>query len=131
MIPIRNYITAGKSTFTVVSGKTGNRFTFRVNAPRERKADFPLFVKVRTGGDQNWLYVGTVFGNDCFRTTRKSAVSEDAPEVKAFTWLWRNADDLAGKVEFLPSGNCCRCGRQLTTPESIAAGIGPECAGKC
>lgn len=28
------------------------------------------------------------------------------------------------------SGSCCSCGRDLTDPESIAAGIGPICAGK-
>lgn len=28
------------------------------------------------------------------------------------------------------SGRCCSCGRELTDPESIDAGIGPICAGK-
>lgn len=28
------------------------------------------------------------------------------------------------------SGNCMVCGRELTNPESIEAGIGPVCAGK-
>lgn len=36
----------------------------------------------------------------------------------------------AGKAYGLKSGNCYRCFRQLTTPASLAAGIGPECAGK-
>ena len=31
-------------------------------------------------------------------------------------------------VEFLLEARCRRCGRTLTTPESIQAGIGPECA---
>jgi hypothetical protein len=28
-------------------------------------------------------------------------------------------------------GKCCRCGRTLTTPESIERGIGPECVKHC
>jgi hypothetical protein len=37
--------------------------------------------------------------------------------------------ELAGKAYAVESGNCRRCGRRLTTPESIAAGIGPVCDG--
>jgi hypothetical protein len=33
-------------------------------------------------------------------------------------------------VEFWHEGKCCRCGRKLTVPASIASGIGPECATK-
>lgn len=35
-----------------------------------------------------------------------------------------------GKAYALESGRCYICNRTLTTPESIAAGIGPTCAGK-
>lgn len=38
---------------------------------------------------------------------------------------------LATAVKFgRASGRCCSCGRDLTDPESIAAGIGPICASK-
>lgn len=33
-------------------------------------------------------------------------------------------------LEYLFEGRCRRCGRALTTPESIKSGIGPICAGK-
>lgn len=36
----------------------------------------------------------------------------------------------AGSAYALESGRCCRCNRTLTVPESIEAGIGPECASK-
>lgn len=41
------------------------------------------------------------------------------------------ADPAAAAVEYgHRTGSCCICGRTLTDPESIAAGIGPICAGK-
>jgi Family of unknown function (DUF6011) len=41
------------------------------------------------------------------------------------------ADPLgAAKKHGQASGRCCSCGRDLTDPESIAAGIGPICATK-
>ena len=36
----------------------------------------------------------------------------------------------AGVAYAKESGNCFRCNRKLTNPESIASGIGPECAKK-
>ncbi len=32
--------------------------------------------------------------------------------------------------KLMTSVRCCRCNRKLTNPESVQAGIGPECAGK-
>jgi hypothetical protein len=37
---------------------------------------------------------------------------------------------LPGSVDVLHSGRCGRCGRTLTTPDSIERGLGPECAHK-
>lgn len=41
-------------------------------------------------------------------------------------------DDARGQLEALLTelGRCRLCGRLLQNPQSIAAGIGPECAGK-
>ena len=38
--------------------------------------------------------------------------------------------EAAGKRYAQGSGNCWVCNRMLTTPESIAAGIGPTCASR-
>jgi len=34
---------------------------------------------------------------------------------------------MPDNVEFYHSGNCAKCGRKLTTPESIKNGLGPIC----
>lgn len=53
------------------------------------------------------------------------------PVEARLTWamdLVKN-DAKAGTDEYVKhSGNCWKCGRLLTTPESIDAGIGPVCA---
>lgn len=41
-----------------------------------------------------------------------------------------NHADEAGKMYAKESGNCYICNRMLTTPESLAVGIGPTCARK-
>lgn len=127
-LSLRQYTTAGNATFTVLSKRTGHRYTFRVRkarSPREGQKDVPLFVGVRTGN--SYVHLGTFFGNT-FRHSRY--VGQHDERSRAFCWVWNHLDNLPqDKVEFIPSGLCCRCGRTLTTPESVARGIGPECAG--
>ena len=138
-----DYIFAGKATFTVVSHKTGVSFTFHVSECDKDKirgdSEFIHFVSVLSGPNNNTDYrsVAVVFNKRWVRPTR--FCSYQTPSVKAIAWLmkkiyddsWRNrAGEQIPGCDFLPSTKCCRCGRTLTTPESIALGIGPECATK-
>lgn len=128
MISIRDYVFAGKATFTVVNRNTQGRMTYRVEQPTP---ETPHFVKVLTGQDNesSYSFLGSVFGKKEFRHSRKAKVSAEAPSARGAEWFFRHLDSLAQfpHVEVLPSCNCCRCGRLLTTPESLAEGYGPEC----
>ncbi len=143
---VGRFALAGNATFTVVSKATGNRFTFRVRAPKvdrdgapvSKEAASVLFVSVLNGPDNtgSYAYIGTVFRRDnTFKYSSKSRISADAKSVKGFAWLFEHVfkgeGKGANKVEIYHSGNCGRCGRLLTTPESVTLGLGPECAAKC
>lgn len=57
------------------------------------------------------------------------------PRKTARAAAWHRAHGNAGTAESLEAelagaGRCKRCGRPLTDPESIAAGIGPDCRSK-
>lgn len=130
------FITAGRAVFTVVSKKTGARFTYRVRegAPLGSRAP-KLFASVLSGPDNtaDYTYLGMIEtlsdGTPAqLVPTRASAVATNAPSFRALEWLLRNLD--SDQVEFHHCGRCARCGRALTVPSSIASGFGPECAGK-
>lgn len=127
------FVLAGRTIFTLVSSKTGQRFTFRVRAPRQdSRVDYDAdvrFVDVLVGPDNSsdYRYLGAIRGG-VFVVGRKSAVGADAPSAKAFAWFWSHVDDP--RVEVWHAGRCGRCGRQLTVPESVALGLGPECSGR-
>lgn len=128
------FILAGKATFTVVSERTGTRFTFKVQAKQGDDGTGPLFVKVLTGSDNegDYTYLGCLWRNgSAVRYThgRRSSIGENAPSARAFAWLARQvfgAGQLAG-ASFMHAGKCGRCGRKLTDPTSIASGLGPHC----
>lgn len=120
------FAAGGKAIFTVVTPKSGARFTYRVRA-----ADGLAFVDVLTGSDnlKDYTFIGTARGKG-FKHSPKSPIGQDAASVKVFAAL----DAALGNGEVFGqvyhAGRCCVCGRMLTTPESVQAGIGPDCAAR-
>lgn len=123
-----SYILGGKAIFTVHNPISGNRFTYKVTATKDRSVHF---VKVLTGrdNDNSYEYIGFIKNNQYIHGFRKSRINNSAKSVLGITWLLGHIDSL-GPVEVLASGKCCRCGRTLTVPSSVSAFIGPECAKK-
>ncbi len=143
---VKRFILAGNARFTLVSPKTGARFTFRIRGKEDRsdKTKTIFFVSLLTGSnnDTDYTFFATIFPDAAsfgrLSHARKGNISEDAPGARAFAWFWRQLNAAAhaggshGQIgcEVHHEGRCGRCGRALTVPESIACGLGPECAGK-
>jgi hypothetical protein len=128
-----SFLFAGSAKFTLVSKKTGARKTFEV---RQKGIERFWFVSLLNGPDNtaDFRYLACVWMDDA--ADLKAKMNKDAwgkEAFDAFNWLLEklNANDAAGfyaQAEFWHSGTCGRCGRELTTPESIARGLGPTCA---
>ncbi len=123
------FIQAGDALFTL-QGAT-SRFTYRVS---EKDGDPDLtFVSVLSGPDnaRDYSCIGTLRGpSKALAHTKR--VTPTTPSFKAFQWVYeRLLRSLPiAPVRFYHHGVCGRCGRTLTTPESITRGFGPECIGK-
>lgn len=130
------FILAGNARVTLVSRRTGARFTFRVRVSR----DNPLihFVAVMNGpnNEEDFAYLGTIFsqpqGTRTYRHGMKSRIASTAPSAVAFAWAFGKLarGTSPEELEVHHEGRCGRCGRVLTTPESISTGIGPVCGGR-
>lgn len=123
------FILSGNAYFTLRSLETDVRYTFRVKRSKERNI---YWVSTLYGPDNtsNYSYVGMIGGDGTFLLTGKSRFNEESPQCKAFkwTWGWLNEGVIKDTLEVWHEGRCGVCGRKLTDPKSIAAGIGPECA---
>lgn len=131
MIPhdrIKDFIFAGKSIFTIKNPKTGNRFTFKIG---KSKSNDLFFVSVLTSPD-HYEFLGTIFPQNIFRGSNRSLIKEGSPSLNVFKWFISKMDmsSLPKFIEVWHEGCCARCGRRLTTPESIESGFGPECIKK-
>lgn len=134
---IQQFIFGGKSITTIQSRKSGEHFTYKItqliDAKTNERKDI-WFVKVLTGPDNssNYTFIGTIFADKSkFVHSQKSRIGADALSVQIMTWFIRNLMSNSDKFEqciVYHEGRCARCGRKLTTPESISTGFGPECA---
>lgn len=131
------FLFGGNAVLTVVSQKTGTRYTFKVaelDEAKRKPGQGPLhFVSLLNGPDNlaDYVFLGTIFDKTTYRHSRKSRVTEAAGSAIAFKWFFENVlrDQLRG-IDVYHEGRCGRCGRALTVPESVVSGFGPECRDK-
>lgn len=133
------FMFAGNAYFTLVSQKTGTRYTYRISraydeVDGEKQYKNLWFVSLLTGPDNwaNYSYIGLCGDGKSFRLTGKSKLPLESPPVAGFQYTLRHLLESGSTpgVEIWHAGKCGRCGRMLTVPESIACGFGPECIGK-
>lgn len=128
---IKKFLFAGNATITLESKTSGKHLTFKVKAS-DSKSNPCYFVSLLTGSDNesNYTYLGTIFNRKEFRITKKSKITDNALSFKSFNFFFNNvlSNRLNNNLSVYHSGICGRCGRKLTTPSSIEAGMGPECA---
>jgi hypothetical protein len=131
----RAFLLGGNATVTLLSVKTGTRFTYKIRANDEGDVHF---VSLLSGPDNesDYSYLGRIDAKGRLwvgrRVPQAGDISEDAPSAMAFRWAWLRLlqDILPDTLEIWHEGRCGRCSRKLTVPSSIASGFGPECAGK-
>lgn len=119
----------GKALFTVSNNK-GNHYTFKIR----KKKDSPYFVSLLTGPDNttSYTYLGLYIPQwPGVKLTNKSKFNFDSLPIRVFNWAVKTVNEhkqIPAGYSIIHEGKCCRCGRLLTTPESIERAIGPECA---
>lgn len=135
---ITKYLLAGKAITTFVSKKTGAHLTFRVTGKPEADR---WEIESLTGPDntRNFTPIAELRRVDgrfeFHRAPRFQATTNPPPSLVAFRWaayyLFEvEAPRVPALLEVHHSGRCSRCGRLLSTPESVRRGLGPYCAAR-
>lgn len=132
----KEFVLAGRAVFTVENPQ-GEYATFRVgHKAASGKWGEAWFVSLLTGQDNenDYTYLGLLDKDTGgVRLTAKSQFKDDSRPTKIVRWalqqVWRQAELPTG-YQIRHNGKCCRCGRTLTTPESLTDGFGPECKKK-
>ena len=133
----RDFALAGKAIFTI-SAPSGARYTFRINRKNvnyqtnlPKLGDDVFFMYVKTDNVDGYAYVGAVAPEEGgLIHTKASRFPRPAQPYQvalfALRIIW-GRQALPEGYTLLHAGRCGRCGKVLTTTESIQTGIGPEC----
>jgi uncharacterized protein DUF6011 len=134
-LTIKNFIFGNFATFTLRNTATGNRFTYKIKRAQyddpKVQLNSPFFVHVLTGPDM-YSYMATIFSSERTKLikTKASHIGKEAVSWCALSWLLTElilSREMPSGIEVWHEGQCSRCGRPLTDPDSIARGIGPTC----
>jgi len=136
----KNFMLAGKAIFTLVSKRTGTRYTYKVTH-KDANGQYgeSWMVSYLTGQDNegDYTYLGQIHRDAVkgffFHATKASKHMVAALPFTGFNWAFERINagiDVSEKMEVWHAGRCGRCGRLLTVPSSIEMGLGPECASK-
>lgn len=122
---VKQFVLAGNATFTLESGVTGMRYTYRITKAND--ADI-WFVGVMLGPDnEKYSYIAFFRKDMVIRTSSKARLHWNSKPVVVFRYFMERLNRLPSNLHVYHSCKCGRCGRTLTTPDSITRGIGPEC----
>lgn len=124
-----SFVLGGNATFTLVSKQTGDRYTFRVRAAKDKRGMYFASTLIGSDNETDYAYLGYISDRHGLALQAGKKGKPDDVRFRALAWLLRAlaADHMPSTVEFWHEGRCARCNRKLTDPESIATGYGPEC----
>lgn len=132
------FILAGKSEFTIQSNNTGKQFAFKMSkqkstASYEDSSEFVYFVSVLQ--NEKSTYAGILLYNSKtslfeYRRGSKGKIEVSDIRIKSLLYILNslNIGKYDINVTIYHCGKCGRCGKKLTTPESILTGLGPSCS---
>ncbi|MEI6586709.1 MAG: DUF6011 domain-containing protein [Sediminibacterium sp.] len=119
------FILGGNATTTLVGAS--NRYTYKIK--KAKKGDI-YFVSVLVGGNNetDYKYIGCISDSKGYFTTAKSGFVGMAQSL-AFGFVYSRLKQgiIDSRTQVWHEGKCGRCGRKLTTPQSIDIGFGAEC----
>jgi hypothetical protein len=115
---------------------TGDHRTFRIRTARKGALESKRIVGLLTGPDNGNDYKDFAFLTNTGISVWIKCQSSTHQFEKLAKCLWdmmvNGENGVYGEqgMTILTSKRCVRCNRELTHPDSIKSGIGPECAQK-
>ena len=128
---IERYI-LGKHAEVTLEAPSGKYYTYQFRYPaRSQNNEFEKgtkFVYVAVG-HKKYEYVGMLKSDRKFYHTRASRYAKNSEQFKGAAYIVKMMNyDFETPMKLYHSGRCSVCGKKLTSPKSIAYGMGPKCS---
>lgn len=120
------FVLAGKAIFTVSNDK-GEHFTYKIT--KNPTVDM-YFANVLSGADGMYTYMGIFDRSRGVVVKGSKGISPTCKSVKVLEWAIRVINGISAipvGYDIQHCGRCSKCGRILTSPDSIRTGMGTIC----
>lgn len=126
---VKKYILGGNSIFTVQNSETKNRFTYNIKQGKKNQKLFWVSVLVGTDNMKDYKFIGCFSLEKGYLHSTSSKVTIKAQSVRVIDYYLRKLfnNTLPLNIRTFHLSYCGRCGKPLTTPDSIESGFGPTC----
>ena len=127
----KEFALAGNATITLESENTGKHFTYKIAQCDDNDNLYFIKLLCNCDNDADYTYIGCYYKDSNYLHLKEPYRGRDEmylpPSIRAIRFFFKNIDKIPPKLHVYHEGRCGRCGRKLTTPESIKSGFGPEC----
>lgn len=128
---ISEYALAGNATLTVRSSVTGKRYTFKIKQSKDNESLYFIHLLRGPNNEEDYSYIGCYYSDTRIfhpcKTWKHVELRDWPSSMKAIHYTLQHLYKIPEKLQVYHEGRCGRCGRKLTTPDSILTGLGPEC----
>lgn len=130
---VKEFALAGNATMTLLSGNTNRYYTYRIQRHKEKEHIYFVKYLGKSNNDDlgSYFYAGVYYSDTGYfhaaNDWNKRPADSWPPVMRAIKYFFKVIDNIPDKLHVYHEGRCGRCGRKLTTPESIERGLGPEC----
>lgn len=128
---IMRFITAGNAIFTIRNEKTNNRLTYNFRQCRSNPDLFWVHVLFLPNNQSksSYRFLGGFTEITGYKHSNHSRIKHDSLSAQVIFWFAEKliSKQLPSYIKVYHTSHCGRCGKLLTTPDSILSGFGPEC----
>lgn len=125
------YALAGNATITLLSGNTDKHFTYKIKKAKDKENLYFIDLLSGSDNDKDYQYIGCYYSDTEYfhpaKPWKDRITMAWPPSLRAIRFFLSKLYNIPANLHVYHEGRCGRCGRKLTTPESIERGLGPEC----
>ena len=128
---VPDFALGGNATLTLKSGETGRRYTYKIVNSKDNEYLFFIHLLHGPDNENDYKYVGCYYKDTEYFHPAKCYLDIERrlrpPSIQAIDYFFKRLHNIPDNLIVYHEGKCARCGRKLTTPESLERGFGPEC----
>ncbi len=128
---IESFTFAGNAIITLESACSKKHYTYKIKRSEDKPELYFIHLLRGPDNENDYRYMACYYRDTSYLhpcKTYQQVPRRNWPlSLQAVSYFLEHIHKVPDRLYVYHEGKCARCGRKLTTPESIESGFGPEC----